>query len=262
MHRTILGQSELDVPVFVIGTAPLAHVPLENAIHILQRGAELGATWWDTSDDYGTYPLLGHVIAAYPREQLIISSKTAAVSLFEGHAAIKQALRELQTAYLDMMFLHFVHDEYDLVRRQGCLEALCQAKAEGTIRAIGLSSHFAGVIAAVAEVAEIDVVMAPWNVYGRMPSGGSPIEMEHAIGACYDAGKGLVLMKLLASGLLAPIQDEAIRAGAQFAQKHALNIGVQSLDELDTDIRLTLGETVDAAILEHLKSRHRWDEAA
>jgi len=262
MKRTVLGRTGLDVPAFVIGTAQLAYVTPDKGLSILRRGMELGANWWDTSDDYGTYSLIARAMVDYPREQLVISTKTSALSQFEGHAAIRQAMQTFQTDYLDIMFLHHVQDEYDLVRRRGCLDALLQAKEDGTLRAIGLSSHFHSIIKAAAEIPAIDVVMAPWNIHGRLPSGGSPVEMERAIHACYDAGKGVVLMKLLADGLLVPLLDEAIVGGARFTHKHALNIGVRTITELETDIRLCIGEPVDLSILAHLKSNHRLKRAA
>ncbi len=262
MERIILGRGGLNVPVFALGTAGLAKITPEKAGGILQRGVELGATWWDTSEDYGNYSLIARAMADYQREQLIISTKTNALSLFEGHASIKQALREFQTDYLNIMFLHSIQDDFDLVRRRGCFAALRDAKRAGTIRAIGLSSHFPHMIAAAAQIAEIDVVMAPWNVYGHLPHGCSRADMEHAIDSCFDAGKGVILMKLLAYGELAPMLDEALRAGAQFKHKQALCIGIKAIDELEVDIRLVNGDPVDRAILEHLKTRHRWDEAA
>ena len=262
MKRTILGSSGLDVPVLALGSAPLAHIAPDAACRVLQRGVELGATWWDTSEDYGTYALLTRCLAEWPREQIIISTKSNALSLFDGHASVQAALQALHTDYLDIMFVHCIQDEFDLVRRQGCLQALREAKEDGLIRAIGLSSHFACVIEAAAQMAEIDVVMAPWNVYGHLPGKEALTTMEQAIGGCFAAGKGVVLIKLLAYGELAFILDEAIRAGVRFAHKQALCIGVRSLDELEADIRLVNGDVVDRALLEHLKSRHRWDEAA
>lgn len=262
MKRIILGRSGLDVPVFALGSAPLAHVTPCMAHAVLQRGVELGATWWDTSEDYSNYSLLARAMADYPRELLTISTKSNALNLFDGHASVNQALREFQTDYLDIVFLHCVQDDFDLVRRRGCLEALLGAKEKGKIRAIGFSSHYARMIDAAAQMAEIDVVMAPWNIYGRLPGKDAPVEMEHAIHHAFTKGKGVVLMKLLAYGELSSILDEAIHAGVRFAQKQALCIGISSVDELEADIRLSNGETVDRALLEHLKSRHRWDEAA
>ncbi|MHB9133300.1 MAG: aldo/keto reductase [Armatimonadota bacterium] len=262
MQRIILGQSGLDVPIFVVGTAPLARVDADHAVEVLRRGYELGATWWDTSDDYGSMPLLTRAMVNLPREQLTISSKTSAHNHGEGTGSVRQTLFSLNTDYLDIMFLHYVRSTDDFRARQGCLDALVDAKEKGTIRAIGLSSHLAAPIRLAAEQPAIDVVMAPWNMRGEMPDGGSFFEMEEAIRACYEAGKGVILMKLLAAGALYMICDAAIRSGADYPAKHAVVIGVQSVREMETDIRLTLGEPVDASILSRLKANAAWGKAA
>ncbi len=262
MQRVTLGRSGLDVPVFAVGTAPLADVPEEQGLQVLLRGIQLGATWWDTSDDYGTLPLVGKALAGLPRNRMTISSKLAAKSHDEGVEGVRQALAMLATDYLDIMFLHYVHDADDLAARQGCLEALLEAKAAGRIKAVGLSSHNCDAIKIAAGRPEIDVVLAPWNVHGELPDGGSLFEMEFAIRACYTAGKGVMLMKLLADGALRTILDEAIRAAVRIPYKHAVDIGVQSIHQLETDIRLVLGRPVDARILQQLKEGSGWGKAA
>jgi len=45
-----------------------------------------------------------------------------------------------------------------------------------------------------------------------------------------------------------------MRAAARFKEKHALNIGVSSILDLETAIRLVMGEPVDASILRFLKT--------
>ncbi|MHB9026034.1 MAG: aldo/keto reductase [Armatimonadota bacterium] len=262
MKRIILGQSGLDVPVFAVGTAPMARIPIEQGMQVLQRAYELGATWWDTSDDYGTHGLLARVLPKYPRAELTISTKSSAHSREEGEASIRQVCFQLGTDSVDLLFLHYVKDSEDFTQRRGFLDAMREAKARGTIRAIGLSSHLPDPINLAADHPDIDVVMVPWNVRGVMPSGGSFVQMVNAIQHCYAAGKGVILMKILDAGRLYDICDEAIAGAAHVAFKHALNIGVQSIHELEADIRLTLGQPVDAGILQHLKAGSSWGKAA
>lgn len=260
MQRNILGTTSLHVPVFALGTAPLATVTPEQAYSLLVRAVTLGATWWDTSEDYGNAAVIARGMANIPRVALTISSKTNALSAFEGHASVRQTLRAFDTGYLDIMFLHCVQDDFDLVRRQGCLEALCAAKERGWVRAVGLSSHTACVIEAAARMDAIDVVMAPWNEQGLLPGGESPLAMAQAINHCFRAGKGVVLMKLLANGELVPTLDAALQAGMACTWKHAICLGVRTIDELEMDIRLVnRDEAIERRAFEQ---RLRWDEAA
>ncbi len=256
MQRTKLGKSGLNVPVFAVGTGGMGSMAQDDVVRILRRAWELGAVWWDTSDDYGSQPFVGTAMRDFPRDQLTISTKTHARTHGEGVAAVHDALRELGGNYLDIMFLHDVRDLEDLNSRRECLRAFSELKQQGIIRAIGLSSHFIAPFIQAAREPDIDVVLAPWNARGLLPEGGALTEMKQVIHACYKAGKGVVLMKVLASGQLKPFLDEAIHAAAHYPEKHVLNIGVSSVLELETDIRLALGEPVDSGILRYLKTGH------
>jgi len=255
MLKTILGHSGLAVPVFCVGTAPLGQVPRAEAVQTLHRAYELGATWWDTADSYGREPLVREALARVDRSSVTISTKTSVAEYYDAKSAVVQAKERLGVETIDIMFLHFVKDQSDFEERRGCLNALRDLRATAAIGGIGLSSHNAEAIRLAADQPEIDVVMAPWNAFGYMPDHqGEMREMEDAIRACYAAGKGVVLMKILDDGNLHPYLDEAIEAAAQFEAKHAVNIGVSSILELETDIRLVLGEPVDASILRYLKT--------
>jgi aryl-alcohol dehydrogenase-like predicted oxidoreductase len=171
MEHIILGQSGLDVPVFSVGTAPLAGVPQETGVRILHRAYELGATWWDTSDTYGTESLVGDALSSLPRQDLTISTKTHASQYHEAEEAVKIAQERLGISAIDIMFMHYVQDREDWERRQDCLHAFRDLCMNGAIRAIGFSSHNSEAIRLAAEIEEIDVVLAPWNAYGQMPDG-------------------------------------------------------------------------------------------
>jgi len=262
MQRRKLGRTGLDVPVVAVGTAPIAALPIPEGGRLLHRAYELGAIWWDTSEDYGSYPHVAAALHGLPRDRVIISTKTNGSSREDGLASIDAALREFNTDHLEIFFLHYVTSIEQYHERQGCLEALIDARQQGKIKAVGVSSHQSDVIKLAASDKQVDVVLAPWNMRGQLPEGGNLFAMEHAIRACYDAGKGVVLMKVLAAGALRPIFDDAIRNAVRFPAKHALNIGVKSIHELEADIRLVLGQPVDAAVIKHLRATAEWGRAA
>ncbi|MHB9108331.1 MAG: aldo/keto reductase [Armatimonadota bacterium] len=255
MQRTILGHAGLDVPVFCVGTAPLGQVPRGDAVQVLHRAYELGATWWDTADTYGTEALVGEALARVERRLVTVSTKITVEEYYDAKSAVVQAKERLGVETIDILFMHNVKDREDFEARRGCLNALRDLRANAEIGNIGLSSHNTEGIRLAADQPEIDVVMAPWNSFGYLPDRqGEMREMEDAIRACHAAGKGVVLMKVLDAGRLRFDFDDAIKAAAQFREKHAVIIGVSSILELETDIRLVLGEPVDASILRYLKT--------
>lgn len=262
MKRTLLGQSGLDVPVFAVGTGAMQGMVLADGVPILRRAYELGATWWDTSDDYGTHPMVAQALADFPALPSPSARKPGRKRGGKGRKASDRSLMN-----------------------SGRRTSISSSCTTCRVRRIGKHARVAWrpcstpkpvapcvpsdcpAISPPSSPAQPSFRSSMWYwhrgiVSGNCRDGGSLMEEAAGIRACYAAGKGVILMKLLSSGRLRGVLDDAIRAGVAFPEKHALDIGVRSIIELETDIRLVLGEPVDQSILEHLKAGERFGHAA
>ena len=79
--------------------------------------------------------------------------------------AIHEACAELDRDYIDIFLMHEVRSG-QLEERAGAWQALKDAKAQGLVRAIGLSTHHVDVTAAAATMEDLDVVFPLINYAG------------------------------------------------------------------------------------------------
>jgi len=242
-----LGRTGLTVSRLSFGTAILG--PLcqkmtpEAGGDLLARAFELGVTFWDTSDDYGTHPHVAAALRQVPREQVIIASKTN-----EPEGAVEGALRELETDYLDIMLIHGVGlDSVEKARE--ALRVLDRHRAQGRVRALGLSTHSAEVAHRAAGWPEVEVLLGivnPTGTWGqdKQIEDGDITKMLDALEQAYTAGKGVYAMKVLGHGTLAHDAARAIHFASRLPYVHSLCIGMRNLDEVRKNLALL--QTTDA----------------
>lgn len=241
MTSVDFGQTGLTVSRLSFGTAYLG--PLSDKLtpetggDLLARAFELGVTFWDTSDDYGTHPHVAAALGQVPREQVVIASKT-----YEPEGAVQRALRELGTDYLDIMLIHCVGLSWIEPAREA-LHILAQDKAQGLVRAVGFSTHSAEVCRRAAEWPEAEVLLAIVNPTGtwspnEQVEDGTIADVLDALERAHAAGKGVYAMKVLGGGALASDPAQAISFAARLPYVHSLCIGMRSLDEVRCNLAL------------------------
>lgn len=238
-RRRALGKTGLKVSRLCIGT-DYADVYGGSSLgrDILLRGFSLGVNFWDSSESYGSYPAIREALKLLNRGDIVITSKSYSKDEAGAEKDLEDALREIGTDYLDIFMLHAVDTREDFKMRRSALEFLLEAKRNGLIRAVGVSTHSADVAPALAEVPEIEVVLTVLNIDGLNIREGDLKLMHSAVKSLYEAGKGVYLMKVLARGRLAGRAEEALRYVFRVPYVHAVSVGITSLKELETAIRV------------------------
>ena len=120
MQYTTLGRTGLKVSVACLGCGGGSSLGLrqgnstEHAVSIVKQAMDLGVNFFDTAKAYGSEAAIGQAIKGTPRDQVVISTKHNAQR--GGHAftpdeiatAVDNALRTLDTDYIDIFHLHAV----------------------------------------------------------------------------------------------------------------------------------------------------------
>lgn len=94
----------------------------------------------DTAQIYGNEEAVGNAITkcGVPREELFITTKLWIFNSYENaRAAIEEALKKLQTNYIDLLLIHQPFEDYYTTYR-----AMEEAYREGKVRAIGVSNFY------------------------------------------------------------------------------------------------------------------------
>ena len=189
---------------------------------------DAGIRYFDTAPHYGigtSERRLGARLAAYPREQYLISTKVGRLlrpgpgtgddtahgfAVPDDHvrrwdyseAGVRRSHTEsLERLGLDSVDILFAHDPEEGPTEQAFTEglpALARMRDEGLVRAVGVGSKDADVLTRAVRTGLIDLVML---------SGRYTLLEQHAadelLGACVEHGVGIVAVSVFNSGLLA-----------------------------------------------------------
>jgi diketogulonate reductase-like aldo/keto reductase len=132
-----LGDTGVEVSELALGTWQY-----QGGVRPLQTGIELGATFIDTAEVYGTEPVVGQAIRGI-RERVFLASKVSPRH-FRRQDVIKAAecsLKQLNTHYLDLYQLHWPNYTVPIGETMSAMERLVET---GKVRFIGVSNFTVG----------------------------------------------------------------------------------------------------------------------
>jgi pyridoxine 4-dehydrogenase len=160
-----------------------------NALRVLRRAVELGATFVDTADAYG--PEVNELQVAqalHPYDGITVATKGGLTRLAERgnwppdgrpehlRAACDASLQRLRVERIDLYQLHRPDPKVPFAESVGALRDL---RDEGKIRHVGLSNVSVAQLDEARAIVEIASVQNEYNLGNR--------ESEDVLGACEDA---------------------------------------------------------------------------
>lgn len=222
------------------GRSEQTDLGLEALANLLREAHDLGVTFWDVADGYGSHPHVARALRDVPRDAVVIATKTTSQRARKVTRDVHRFLRELHTDVLDIVLLHCMSDARWPQRYAGAMDALSRAKAEGKVRAVGVSCHSLGALRAAATSDWVDGVLARINHAGTNMDG-APAQVTPVLEQLYEAGKGVYGMKVLGCGRLAHTSEDVRTAMAYvlgLGTVHALTLGISSPAELRENVRL------------------------
>jgi len=214
----------------------------EAFLKLLRAAYDRGVRTYDTADLYGTHAYVAEALVGRPRDSYSLISKIwwdrggiPEPERPDADVVVERFLKELQTDRIDLLLLHCVTapDWPDRLRKQMTL--LSQLKAQGKIRALGVSCHSLAALEAAAAEPWVDSVHTRINPYG-MSMDGSPAEVVPVLKKLHAAGKGVVGMKIIGEGRLRnddARRDESVKFVLGLGCVHILDVGFESETEID-----------------------------
>ncbi|MEH2169592.1 MAG: aldo/keto reductase [Nostoc sp.] len=142
------GKTNLRLSVFSLGTMRYL-ASFENAHQTIEEALALGINHLETARGYGkSEEYLGRALKAglsVPRTRLYVTTKISATADADTmRRCIDESLERLQLDYLDCLGVHglntWQHLEW-VQAKNGCMQAVEEAVADGRVRHVGFSTH-------------------------------------------------------------------------------------------------------------------------
>lgn len=223
MKTVTLGKSGLVVTKPALGCLPVQRCDDETAVKLLRAAYDGGIRYYDTANSYTDSEKKIGLALADVRDDIIISTKSAARDKQGVLAHIENSLKMMKTDHIDLFQFHLVPDMPDPNDPDGAYAGALEAKERGWIDHIGVTAHSIDVAEQCADSGYFETVQFPFSYI----SSDRDIALAER---CRKNNVGFIAMKGLAGGLLTNA-----RACTAFMDQYdnvAPIWGVQTLDEL------------------------------
>jgi len=173
-----LGTSGIQVSTVIMGTwqagkAMWAGIDDRACTEAIRSALDAGITTFDTAEAYGrghSERILGKALAGF-RHQVVLATKVFPHNLAPDRLmeACHRSLRNLQTDVIDLYQIHWPAGAHGSrkVPIEKTMAALTKLKADGKIRAIGVSNFSKTQLAAAQEFGRIDSLQPPYSLLWR-----------------------------------------------------------------------------------------------
>ncbi|MCA9651044.1 MAG: aldo/keto reductase [Myxococcales bacterium] len=182
MKEVALGSQGLRVPAIGLGCMGMSDFYGSSSeadnLRVLQHAAELGCTFWDTSDMYGPFTnelLLAKALEGR-REKITLATKFGVSRGEDGswkgikggadyvRACCDASLTRLGTDHIDLYYQHRVDPETPIEETVGAMAELVKA---GKVRYLGLSEADPEIIARANAVHPISALQTEYSLWTR-----------------------------------------------------------------------------------------------
>jgi len=208
MERRALGRTGQRSTILTLGGAIFIGKPQEEeADRFIKLALDHGVNHIDVAPTYGDAELgLGKWVKEY-RKNIFLACKTRYRTKKEAGEELKRSLQRLQTDYFDLYQLHALDKAEDLetaLGPEGVIQTILEAKKQGLVKNIGITSHNPVNIATTLKRFDFDTVLLPVNCVlaaNRQPEN----DYTPVLKLARERNMGVIAMKAIAKG---PWPDE------------------------------------------------------
>lgn len=205
LPTAMLGKTGVRIPRIAIGLGSrFCNIETaDESYKLLNFALDNGLYYWDTASVYvnaklgiTSEKLLSEVVKTR-RNEIFLSTKVSSRDPNEAMRQIETSLKRLQTDQLDMLKIHDVQSDKDIVKiseKGNLIDIVHRMKEQGVTRFIGFSGHSeAGAMRSMAERGDFDSMLIAMNHWG----GNTQKRQELAISMAKAKGMGVMLMKVV-----------------------------------------------------------------
>lgn len=230
MQLRELGKTNLKVSVIGFGGIPIQRIGFDESKRVIDACFDNGINFFDTARVYSdSEEKLGYALEG--RGDFVVSTKSTAKTAGDMAEDIEISLDNLKLDKIDLYNIHFVRDKKSLNRimgKGGALEAVKEARDDGKVDHIGVTTHMPDVAKYAIGANEFETIMLPFNFV--------EMEMGPMIDMANDADMGVIVMKPLAGGNI-----KNVAASLKFIKDYKISTiipGMDSVEQVEANSRI------------------------
>jgi predicted aldo/keto reductase-like oxidoreductase len=196
LREKILGKTGLKVKTFGFGGIPIQRVSEDEAIEVVRKCYDLGLNYYDTARNYSnSEERIGKALEDV-REDIYLATKSNKRTAESLNKELEISLKNLRTDYIDVYQLHNISNEeqWKQIREVGgALEAVQEAKQEGKINHVSVTSHSPALSLEIVKSGIFSTLMIPYNYLTTEPE-------KELLPLCKKHNVGTIIMKPFGGG--------------------------------------------------------------
>lgn len=261
MEYRLLGRTGLLVSRLCFGSlalSPSHHMPdPDRSVALLRFALDRGVNFIDTAESYDNYHLLRRALKGRRAESVIVASKSYQYTREGMKDSLEMARESLGRSVIEIFLLHEQESALTIEGHREALEYLLQAKRQGLVKAVGISTHAVEAVKAAASLDSIDVIHPIINRRGLGIIDGDLGQMLAAVNRARSSGKGIYAMKALGGGHLASDFSHALGFVLKQPSVDSLAVGMSTRAEIRANLILEAGGRLPARLARRVSRRKR-----
>lgn len=236
MHTRPLGRTGLTVTRLGFGGIPIQRVSEKEAIAVVRACYEQGINYFDTARNYTVSEARIGQALEQVRDDVILATKSSCRSRQGVLDELESSLTNLRTEWIDVYQLHNVSSREaweQVTAPQGALKALYEARDQGRIRHIGITSHDPVLLTEIVEADIFETIMIPFNYLTTIPA-------DTLLPRCQSYHVGTVIMKPFGGGAFTNAAT-ALKYCLGTEQVDVVIPGMMSVAEVEENVAIASG---------------------
>lgn len=234
MEYRRLGRTNIKVFPIAFGGIPIQRIGMEEAVRVIRRAIDLGINFIDTARGYTDSEIKIREALRGVDKKIYIASKSPNRTRDGIIEDLKTSLKNLGLEKIDIYYLHGVNNQDALnkvLSDDGAYFGLLEAKRQGLVDFIGISSHSIDILEEVVETDKFDVIQLCYNFIE------TEVE-ERVFPKALERDIGIVAMKPMGGGVI-PKPTLSLR---YVLQKEFLvpDPGMEKIEEVEENVKVAL----------------------
>jgi predicted aldo/keto reductase-like oxidoreductase len=239
VNERILGRTGLTVKMLGFGGIPIQQVSEKDAIRVVRLCFERGINYFDTARNYTvSEERIGKALEDM-RDDVVLATKSSRRDEQGVLEELEVSLSNLRTDWLDVYQLHNVssREAWEQVKApHGALAALYEARDQGMIRHVGITSHDPALLTEIVKEEIFETIMIPFNYLTSLPA-------DELLPLCRVLNVGTVIMKPFGGGAF----SNANTALKFLLGKEYIDVvipGMMSIKEVEENVTVASGSNI------------------